>query len=147
MHVRNCTISTGDDVIAIKRSAGSVIRSDSWLSNPHVAHMRCCHLCSGKDWSGRQIGMPTANVLVEDCVFKSGEPPAHRPPCSAPEPLADVVLVHALLTGVLLACMLLVGVLCAGHGVSIGSEMSGDVLNITIRNCALQGTERGEEVE
>ena len=71
--------------------------------------------------------------------------------------LADVVLVHALLasvlltgvllTGVLLACMLLVGVLCAGHGVSIGSEMSGDVLNITIRNCALQGTERGEEVE
>ncbi|MBP3940016.1 MAG: glycoside hydrolase family 28 protein [Christensenellaceae bacterium] len=43
--IRNCTIESGDDCIAIK---------------------------SGRDVEGRKIGIPTKDVLIENCFFKSG---------------------------------------------------------------------------
>jgi hypothetical protein len=67
--VRNCTLSGGDDQIAIK---------------------------SGQDAPGREFGRPSVNITIE-----------------------DVVVPH-------------------GDGMSIGSEMSGGVMNVTIRRVKLQ---------
>jgi DNA sulfur modification protein DndE len=73
--VKECTFDTGDDGICIK---------------------------SGKDGEGRRIGMPTEDVLVEDCT-----------------------------------------VYHAHGGFVIGSEMSGGVRNILVRNCTFIGTSIG----
>lgn len=32
----------------------------------------CIALKSGRDREGREVGIPTENVLITDCVFKSG---------------------------------------------------------------------------
>ena len=34
-----------------------------------------------------------------------------------------------------------------GHGISIGSEMSGDVLDVVFRNLTLVGTQRGVRIK
>jgi polygalacturonase len=47
---------------------------------------------SGADWLGRQAGVPSENILFEDCEIRSG------------------------------------------HGLTLGSEMSGGVRNVTYRN-------------
>ncbi|HEX7651879.1 MAG TPA: glycoside hydrolase family 28 protein, partial [Verrucomicrobiae bacterium] len=73
--IRGCTFDTGDDGICIK---------------------------SGKDAAGRRIGMPTEDVLVENCV-----------------------------------------VYHAHGGFTIGSEMSGGVRNMLVRNCTFMGTDVG----
>ncbi len=69
--VRNCTIESQDDCIAIK---------------------------SGRDEEGRRVGISTENVLVEDCTFRYG------------------------------------------FGVAVGSEMSGGVKNVLVRNCIFEDT-------
>ena len=69
--VRNCTIESQDDCIAIK---------------------------SGRDEEGRRVGIPTENVLVEDCTFRYG------------------------------------------FGVAVGSEMSGSVRHVLVRNCVFENT-------
>lgn len=69
--VRNCTIESQDDCIAIK---------------------------SGRDEEGRRVGIPTENVLVEDCTFRYG------------------------------------------FGVAVGSEMSGSVRHVLVRNCTFEDT-------
>jgi len=69
--VRNCTIESQDDCIAIK---------------------------SGRDEEGRRVGIPTENVLVEDCMFRYG------------------------------------------FGVAVGSEMSGSVRHVLVRNCVFEDT-------
>jgi polygalacturonase len=73
--VRGCVIDTGDDGICIK---------------------------SGINEVGRRIGVPTEDVLVEDCVVYEGH-----------------------------------------GGFTIGSEMSGSVRNILVRNCTFIGTALG----
>lgn len=73
--IRGCVFDTGDDGICIK---------------------------SGKDEAGRRIGVPTENVLVENCV-----------------------------------------VYHAHGGFTIGSEMSGDVRNMIVRNCLFMGADIG----
>ncbi|MGH9378413.1 MAG: glycoside hydrolase family 28 protein [Terriglobia bacterium] len=78
VHISDCTISVGDDCIAIK---------------------------SGKDAAGRQVGKPCENITITN-----------------------------LITG-------------TGHGVSIGSEMSGGVRNVTITNCVFQGMDRGIRIK
>jgi len=77
-HIHDCTIDVGDDCIAIK---------------------------SGKDLNGRQVGMPTENLLIERMQFKHG------------------------------------------HEVAIGSEMSGGVRNVTIKNCDCSGTDRALRIK
>jgi polygalacturonase len=67
--IENCTFSTGDDCIAIK---------------------------SGRNRDGRRVGVPTSNVVIQNCVMKDGH-----------------------------------------GGVSIGSEVSGGMKNIWIRNCQM----------
>ena len=67
---RNCTINNSDDNIAIK---------------------------SGYNEGGRTFGRPSANILVEDCIFGYGD------------------------------------------GVAIGSETSGGVFNVTVRNSVFTG--------
>lgn len=69
--IRNCTIESQDDCIAIK---------------------------SGRDEWGREIGVPTENVLIENCTFRYG------------------------------------------FGVAMGSEMSGGVRNVTVRDCVFEDT-------
>lgn len=69
--VRNCTIESQDDCIAIK---------------------------SGRDEEGRRVGIPTENVLVENCTFRYG------------------------------------------FGVAVGSEMSGGVRHVQVRNCVFEDT-------
>jgi polygalacturonase len=73
--VRGCIIDTGDDGICIK---------------------------SGINEVGRRIGVPTEDVLVEDCTVYEGH-----------------------------------------GGFTIGSEMSGGVRNILVRNCTFIGTALG----
>ncbi|NDC74106.1 glycoside hydrolase family 28 protein [bacterium] len=75
VHVTGCIIDTGDDGLCIK---------------------------SGKDESGRRLGVPTENVLVENCVVYEGH-----------------------------------------GGFTIGSEMSGGVRDILVRNCTFIGTAIG----
>ena len=69
--VRNCTIESQDDCIAIK---------------------------SGRDEEGRRVGIPTENVLVENCTFRYG------------------------------------------FGVAVGSEMSGGVHHVLVRDCVFEDT-------
>ncbi len=69
--IRNCTIATGDDCIAIK---------------------------SGKDEEGRKVGKPSHDILIEHCNMTQGY-----------------------------------------AGVAIGSEMSGGVYNVTMRDCTFSG--------
>ncbi len=73
--IRGCTFDAGDDGICIK---------------------------SGKDAEGRRIGVPTENVLVEDCT-----------------------------------------VYHAHGGFTIGSETSGSVRNMVVKNCTFIGTDVG----
>lgn len=75
VHVTGCIIDTGDDGVCIK---------------------------SGKDASGRRLGVPTENVLVENCTVYE-----------------------------------------AHGGFTIGSEMSGGVRNLLVRNCTFIGTAIG----
>jgi polygalacturonase len=74
-HIAHCTFDAGDDGICLK---------------------------SGKDAAGRRIGVPTEDVLVEDCT-----------------------------------------VYHAHGGFVIGSEMSGGVRNVRVRNCTFIGTDVG----
>eukprot|EP01112_Ceratiomyxa_fruticulosa_P005010 TRINITY_DN1556_c0_g1_i6.p1 TRINITY_DN1556_c0_g1~~TRINITY_DN1556_c0_g1_i6.p1 ORF type:complete len:250 (-),score=44.70 TRINITY_DN1556_c0_g1_i6:116-865(-) len=76
--IHDSNINSGDDIIAIK---------------------------SGIDYCGRQYGKPSANILIENCVFGYG------------------------------------------HGISIGSEMSGGVKNVTIRNIYADGTNAGPRLK
>ena len=69
--VRGCLIGSEDDCIAIK---------------------------SGRDVEGRRVGIPSKDILVENCRFISG------------------------------------------FGVAIGSEMSGGVENVTVRDCTFENT-------
>ncbi len=69
--VRNCTIESQDDCIAIK---------------------------SGRDEEGRRVGISTENVLVENCTFRYG------------------------------------------FGVAVGSEMSGGVKHVLVRDCVFEDT-------
>jgi len=78
VHIVDCYVSVGDDVIAIK---------------------------SGIDECGRKYGVPTANVTISGCTFGTG------------------------------------------HGISIGSEMSGGVKNVTIRDCVVNGTQNGVRIK
>lgn len=71
VHIKGCLISSQDDCIAIK---------------------------SGRNEEGRRVGIPSQNILIEDCKFTSG------------------------------------------FGVAIGSEMSGGVENVTVRNCSFENT-------
>jgi len=71
----NCTLDVGDDAICIK---------------------------SGKDAEGRKRGMPTENLIVENCIVFNGH-----------------------------------------GGFVVGSEMSGGVRNISVRNCEFLGTDVG----
>jgi polygalacturonase len=73
--IRGCIFDVGDDGVCLK---------------------------SGKDAAGRRIGVPTEDVLVEDCA-----------------------------------------VYHAHGGFTIGSEMSGGVRNIRVRNCTFMGTDIG----
>lgn len=66
VHIANCNITSEDDCIAIK---------------------------SGRDAEGRAVGIPTKNVLVENCHFRNG------------------------------------------FGVAVGSEMSGGVYDVAVKNC------------
>lgn len=75
VHVRGCIVDTGDDGLCLK---------------------------SGKDAVGRRIGVPTEDVLIEDCTVYRGH-----------------------------------------GGFTIGSEMSGGVRNVLVRNCTFVGTELG----
>jgi polygalacturonase len=75
VHVRACIVDTGDDGLCIK---------------------------SGKDGVGRRIGVPTEDVLIEDCTVYDGH-----------------------------------------GGFTIGSEMSGGVRNVLVRNCTFIGTALG----
>ncbi len=75
VHVTGCIIDTGDDGLCIK---------------------------SGKDASGRRLGVPTEEVLIENCTVYEGH-----------------------------------------GGFTIGSEMSGGVRNILVRNCTFIGTAIG----
>jgi polygalacturonase len=75
VHVRGCIVDTGDDGLCIK---------------------------SGINESGRRLGVPTEDVLIEDCVVYEGH-----------------------------------------GGFTIGSEMSGGVRNILVRNCTFIGTAIG----
>lgn len=56
----------------------------------------CIAVKSGRDVLGRRAGIPSEDILIENCVFKSG------------------------------------------FGVAIGSEMSGGVRNVYVRNCAFE---------
>jgi len=67
--IRDCTFDTGDDCIAIK---------------------------CGKNADGRRVGVPSQDILVEDCRMQDGH-----------------------------------------GGVTIGSEMSGGVRNVFVRNCQI----------
>ncbi len=69
--IRNSLIASQDDCIAVK---------------------------SGRDEEGRRVGIPSENVTIENCVFKSG------------------------------------------FGAAIGSEMSGGVKDVFIRNCEFENT-------
>lgn len=71
VRVRNCMIASQDDCIAIK---------------------------SGRDVEGRRVGIPSKNIRIEDCWFKSG------------------------------------------FGVVVGSEMSGGVEDVIVRNCTFEDT-------
>jgi polygalacturonase len=75
VHVTGCIVDTGDDGLCIK---------------------------SGKDASGRRIGVPTEDVLIENCTVYEGH-----------------------------------------GGFTIGSEMSGGVRNVLVRNCTFVGTDLG----
>lgn len=69
--IRDCVIESQDDCIALK---------------------------SGRDAWGREIGMPTENVLIERCTFRYG------------------------------------------FGVAMGSEMSGGIRHVTVRDCTFEDT-------
>ena len=69
--IRHCVIESQDDCIALK---------------------------SGRDAWGREIGIPTENVLIEHCTFRYG------------------------------------------FGVAMGSEMSGGIRNVTVRDCVFEDT-------
>lgn len=75
VHVIGCIVDTGDDGLCIK---------------------------SGINDSGRRIGVPTEDVLIEDCTVYEGH-----------------------------------------GGFTIGSEMSGGVRNVLVRNCTFIGTALG----
>jgi polygalacturonase len=75
VHVTGCIVDTGDDGLCLK---------------------------SGKDEVGRRIGVPTEDVLIEDCTVYEGH-----------------------------------------GGFTIGSEMSGGVRNVLVRNCTFIGTALG----
>ncbi|RXK56172.1 glycoside hydrolase family 28 protein [Oleiharenicola lentus] len=75
VHVTGCIVDTGDDGLCLK---------------------------SGKDGVGRRIGVPTEDVLIEDCTVYEGH-----------------------------------------GGFTIGSEMSGGVRNVLVRNCTFIGTALG----
>lgn len=69
--IRHCVIESQDDCIALK---------------------------SGRDTWGREVGVPTENVLIEHCTFRYG------------------------------------------FGVAMGSEMSGGIRNVTVRDCIYEDT-------
>lgn len=69
--IRNCLISSQDDCIAVK---------------------------SGRDAEGRRVGIPSKNIVIENCKFVSG------------------------------------------FGVAMGSEMSGGVEDVYVRNCVFEDT-------
>lgn len=75
VHITGCIVDTGDDGLCIK---------------------------SGKDAAGRRIGVPTEDVLIENCTVYEGH-----------------------------------------GGFTIGSEMSGGVRNVLVRNCTFIGTDLG----
>jgi polygalacturonase len=75
VHVTGCIIDTGDDGLCLK---------------------------SGMNQSGRRLGVPTEDVLIEDCTVYEGH-----------------------------------------GGFTIGSEMSGGVRNVLVRNCTFIGTALG----
>jgi polygalacturonase len=75
VHVSGCIVDTGDDGLCLK---------------------------SGKDAAGRRIGVPTEDVLIENCTVYEGH-----------------------------------------GGFTIGSEMSGGVRNVLVRNCTFIGTALG----
>lgn len=75
VHVTGCIVDTGDDGLCLK---------------------------SGKDAIGRRIGVPTEDVLIENCTVYEGH-----------------------------------------GGFTIGSEMSGGVRNVLVRNCTFIGTALG----
>lgn len=58
----------------------------------------CIAIKSGRNEEGRRAGIPSENILIENCVFKSG------------------------------------------FGVAVGSEMSGGVENVFVRNCEFSDT-------
>lgn len=75
VHVTGCIVDTGDDGLCLK---------------------------SGINESGRRIGVPTEDVLIENCTVYDGH-----------------------------------------GGFTIGSEMSGGVRNVLVRNCTFLGTDLG----
>ena len=58
----------------------------------------CIAIKSGRDAEGRRVGIPSRNITIENCLFKSG------------------------------------------FGVAIGSEMSGGVENVEVRDCVFKNT-------
>lgn len=58
----------------------------------------CIAVKSGRDEEGRRVGIPSENIIIENCSFKSG------------------------------------------FGVAIGSEMSGGVENVTVKDCTFENT-------
>ena len=78
---------------------------------------------SGANWLGRQAGVPSENIIFQDCEIRSVRlhaclpvPPCHPPAASIPQ---LTVRWHAS---------------SQGHGLTLGSEMSGGVRNVTYRN-------------
>jgi polygalacturonase len=95
--VRNAATAQNSDALDLESCRHAVIRGCVF----DVGDDGIC-LKSGKDEVGRRIGVPTEDVLVEDCV-----------------------------------------VYHAHGGFTIGSEMSGGVRNVRVRNCTFMGTDIG----
>ncbi len=75
-------------------SCSDVVIRDSLIASQDD----CIAVKSGRDAEGRRVGIPSENVIIENCVFKSG------------------------------------------FGAAIGSEMSGGVKDVFVRNCKFENT-------
>jgi len=72
---------------------------DVRISNSLIASQDdCISVKSGRNEEGRRVGIPSENIIIENCVFKSG------------------------------------------FGVAMGSEMSGGVKDVFVRNCSFENT-------
>jgi polygalacturonase len=82
--------------------------------------------------SCRNIRISDCNISVgDDCItIKSGRDASGR---RAGRPLENCTIVNCTLLG--------------GHGLSIGSEMSGGVKNLTVANCVIDGTDYGIRIK